>query len=96
MLFTRNRSRLLLASILVIALLLRAWGLVYDLPYIYSADEPVNISTSQEILKTGDWNPHRFDYPSLFLYLNALAYWPYYLVANLLVLVPRVYGIIVR
>ena len=94
MLFTRNRSRLLLASILVIALLLRAWGLVYDLPYIYSADEPVNISTSQQIFKTGDWNPHRFDYPSLFLYLNALAYWPYYLVANLLGITPARHDIL--
>ena len=61
-----------------LALGLRMWGIAYDLPLIYHPDEPVNLSLSLQIFKTGDLNPHFFNYPSLFFYLNALAYIPFY------------------
>ena len=75
---------ILIASILLVALLLRVWGVNYDLPYIYHPDEPGYIIISQNIFKTGDLNPHFFNYPSLFFYINALAYIPYYLLGKLI------------
>ena len=72
-----NKS-ILLGSILLISLLVRIWGIGYDLPYIYHPDEPGYINIAQRIFKTGDLNPHFFKYPSLFFYINAGAYTPYY------------------
>jgi 4-amino-4-deoxy-L-arabinose transferase-like glycosyltransferase len=74
----------LLVVVIIIGGLLRVWGIGYDLPFIYHPDEPVYIELSQRIFKTGDLNPHFFNYPSLFFYINALAYVPYYLVGYLL------------
>ncbi len=80
-----GRSRIaLLALVLLGALLVRWWGLDYDLPYIYHPDEPLLIVTSQNMLKTGDLNPQHFYWPSLPIYINLLAYIPYYLVGKLL------------
>jgi 4-amino-4-deoxy-L-arabinose transferase-like glycosyltransferase len=56
----------------------------YDLPYIYHPDEPSYIAISQRIFQTGDLNPHFFNYPSLFFYINALAYIPYYALGKLM------------
>jgi len=78
----RHRVVLILGGIFLLALWLRLWGLGYDLPCIYHPDEPKYIAISQAIFKTGDLNPHFFNYPSLFFYLNALAYVPFYLVGK--------------
>jgi 4-amino-4-deoxy-L-arabinose transferase-like glycosyltransferase len=67
-----------------IAFFLRIWGIPFGLPNIYHADEPTYIVIAQNIFKTRDLNPHFFNYPSLFFYLNALVYIPYYLVGKLL------------
>ncbi len=79
-----NIDSILIVIILLTALLVRLWGVNYDLPYIYHPDEPTYIAISQNIFKTGDLNPHFFNYPSLFFYINALAYIPYYLLGKLL------------
>jgi 4-amino-4-deoxy-L-arabinose transferase-like glycosyltransferase len=79
-----NRSYLFIALILLIGVSLRIWGLNYDLPYIYHPDEPLSLSIIQPLFKTGDLNPHFFQYPSLFYYINAIAYVPYYLIGKLL------------
>ena len=79
-----NRESILIGIILLIALSVRVWGVNYDLPYIYHPDEPGYITISQNIFKTGDLNPHFFNYPSLFFYINALAYIPYYLLGKLM------------
>ncbi len=79
-----NRESVLIGIILFTALSVRVWGVNYDLPYIYHPDEPSYITISQNIFKTGDLNPHFFNYPSLFLYINALAYIPYYLMGKLI------------
>lgn len=79
-----NRESILIGIILLAALSLRLWGVNYDLPYIYHSDEPFYIVISQNIFKTGDLNPHFFNYPSLFFYINALAYIPYYLLGKLI------------
>lgn len=78
-----KRESILISSIFLIALFLRVWAVDYDLPYIYHPDEPGYIMISQNIFKTGDLNPHFFNYPSLFFYINALAYVPYYLFGKL-------------
>lgn len=74
-----RREASLVSLILLSALVLRMWGVRYDLPYIYHTDEPTYVAISQTIFQSGDLNPHFFNYPSLFFYLNALAYLPYYL-----------------
>ncbi|RMG90255.1 MAG: phospholipid carrier-dependent glycosyltransferase [Chloroflexi bacterium] len=79
-----SRESLLIGIILLTALSVRIWGANYDLPYIYHPDEPRYITISQNIFKTGDLNPHFFNYPSLFFYINALAYIPYYLLGKLI------------
>jgi 4-amino-4-deoxy-L-arabinose transferase-like glycosyltransferase len=71
-------------GILLVALALRVWGINYDLPYIYHADEPIYVTIVQNMFRTGDLNPHFFNYPSLFFYINLLAYIPYYLLGKLL------------
>jgi 4-amino-4-deoxy-L-arabinose transferase-like glycosyltransferase len=80
----RIEPSILLAAVILIAFLLRVWGINFDLPYIYHPDEPVPIAISQRMLKTGDLNPRFFHWPSLPIYLNLLAYVPYYLVGRLL------------
>lgn len=79
-----NRELFPIGIIILIALLIRVRGINYDLPYIYNPDEPGYITISQNIFKTGDLNPHFFNYPSLFFYINALAYVPYFLLGKIL------------
>jgi 4-amino-4-deoxy-L-arabinose transferase-like glycosyltransferase len=78
-----DRSSILFAIIIIVSLAIRIWGINYDLPYIYHPDEPHSLTVSQNIFKTGDLNPHFFEYPSVFFYINALAYIPYYLFGKL-------------
>ena len=77
-------SRLALAGVLLLALLARLWGIDWGLPYILHPDEPLNLTMIQAMVRTGDLNPHAFWYPSLFYYVHALAYLPYYAVGRLL------------
>ncbi len=67
-----------IAFVFIIAIPLRLHTFAYDLPYIYHPDEPLSIAIAQGLFKSGDPNPHFFNYPSLFFYANALAYLPYY------------------
>jgi 4-amino-4-deoxy-L-arabinose transferase-like glycosyltransferase len=72
-----------MSGIVVLALGIRAWGLDFGLPSLYHPDEPTHVVIAQNMLKTGDLNPHFFDYPSLFFYIHALAYIPYFLFGKL-------------
>lgn len=74
----------LLVVLLVLATVLRIWGLDWGLPYLYDPDEPNKIEIAQRIFKTGDLNPHYFKKPSLFIYLNTLLYVPFYAIGKLL------------
>ncbi|MGD8760651.1 MAG: phospholipid carrier-dependent glycosyltransferase [Anaerolineales bacterium] len=69
-------------AIVLLAAGLRTWQVTWDLPYVYHPDEPYYVWIVQNIFKTGDLNPHFFNYPSLFLYINVLAYAPYYLLGK--------------
>jgi hypothetical protein len=63
---------LLLFVVLAYALYVRFLHVAYGLPYVYHHDEPQIASTAIGILKSGDLNPHFFNYGSLTIYLHAL------------------------
>ncbi len=77
----RNASSLWFDVILLalLAAVVRIWGLGFDLPNLYHRDEARYVSIPLNILKNGDYNPHFFNYPSLFFYLLALVYIGYFL-----------------
>lgn len=78
-----DNGRWQLVGIVLLSIILRAWGIDFGLPYIYHPDESVGVTIAQNMFKTGDLNPHFFHWPSLIFYINAAAYGPYYLVGKL-------------
>jgi 4-amino-4-deoxy-L-arabinose transferase-like glycosyltransferase len=68
--------------ILLLAFAVRAWGARFGLPdYFYHPDEHAIVDRATAILQTGDYNPHWFNYPSAYIYLQALSYIPYFLLS---------------
>ncbi len=63
-------TNLVLCTILLVAIAARALRSTADLPYITHWDEPQIANASLEMMKTGDLNPHFFNYGSLLIYLN--------------------------
>jgi 4-amino-4-deoxy-L-arabinose transferase-like glycosyltransferase len=63
--------RTLLLVILGVAAAARLWHLTAGVPHAVGIDEPQVIDRAIRILKTGDWNTHLFDYPSLVIYFHA-------------------------
>lgn len=61
-----------LAAVLVGAAILRLWGLGSGIPYALGVDEPEIMERVVRMMKTGDFNPHFFDYPSLYFYVQLL------------------------
>ena len=51
---------------------LRAWHLDHGIPYGAGVDEPVIIGRILHMMRSGDYNPHFFDYPGLYIYLQLL------------------------
>src|SRR3990172_6038596 len=72
-------DRLLFLGVIALGGGIRFLGIGKGLPYTYYPDEPNYVDIVQRIFKTGDLNPRFFSYPSVFFYLNAFAYVPYYL-----------------
>lgn len=65
------------ASILVIlalALAIRIWGVHYGLPSFFHPDEWAVVDRAMNMLRTGDYNPKNFGYPSFYMYNSALVY----------------------
>jgi hypothetical protein len=60
------------ASLTVIGLWLRVWGQKNGLPYIIPADESMLVDVGTRILKTGNFDPQMYHYPSFYLYIEAL------------------------
>ncbi|HEX6464288.1 MAG TPA: hypothetical protein VFZ98_07545, partial [Vicinamibacterales bacterium] len=54
-----------LLLILMTAAAARLWHLRAGVPYGVEVDEPFVVDHALRILRTGDWNPHVFNYPSL-------------------------------
>ena len=81
-LFNQNGLILILLFIAIISILFRSWGTFSALPYMYHSDEPKHIIRIIKIFETGNLNPHFFNYPSMFLYVNAFSYFPYYYIGH--------------
>jgi 4-amino-4-deoxy-L-arabinose transferase-like glycosyltransferase len=64
----------IVAGIFAAAMLARAWGVQWSLPYVGHVDEPKIVDSGVQIVKTGDLNPHLFIWPSLVIYIQALIY----------------------
>jgi 4-amino-4-deoxy-L-arabinose transferase-like glycosyltransferase len=77
-------TRIALLAIVLLGLALRTWGVNFGLPYLYHPDEPAIVTIAQQMFKTGDLNPHFFNYPTLSIYVNAAAYIPYFLIGKLM------------
>jgi 4-amino-4-deoxy-L-arabinose transferase-like glycosyltransferase len=56
---------------LIAAALLRFWTLGHGVPYMLGVDEPEVMDRAIRMIQTGDFNPHFYDYPSLYLYVQA-------------------------
>lgn len=64
-------ERFALCGILAVAAAARLWYLNAGVPHAVGIDEPIVVDHAMRILRTGDWNPHIFNYPSLVIYLHA-------------------------
>ncbi|MGH9411281.1 MAG: glycosyltransferase family 39 protein, partial [Vicinamibacterales bacterium] len=67
------RRTVLLLAIVAVAAAARLWNLRAGVPFAVGIDEPQVVDRALRILKTGDWNTHLFDYPTLAIYLHAIA-----------------------
>ena len=65
-------DRTVLVAVLAVALGLRAWNLTAGLPYAVGVDEPQLVERAVRMMKTGDYHPHFFDYPGLYIYVQLL------------------------
>jgi 4-amino-4-deoxy-L-arabinose transferase-like glycosyltransferase len=65
-----RRSLLVLAAILVVAAMLRFWGLGTGIPYAVGVDEPELMNRVVHMMRTGDFNPRFFDYPGFYIHLQ--------------------------
>jgi hypothetical protein len=63
---------LILGLIILYAFLVRFLGIKFGLPYLHAWDEPSSASAALRILKTGDFNPHWFHYPSFTIYSSLI------------------------
>lgn len=59
-----------LALVLLGGAVLRFWNLTAGLPYRIGVDEPVLADLAVRIMKSGDFNPHFFEYPGLYFYMQ--------------------------
>ena len=62
----------LIVFVIIVALVVRLIGLDHGFPYIYHPDEPTIIRSALGI--RFDPNPHHFDWPHLYIYLNYFVY----------------------
>jgi asparagine N-glycosylation enzyme membrane subunit Stt3 len=70
------------ALLFILAFGMRAWGVRFGLPeHFYHPDEHAIVDRATAILQTGDYNPHWFNYPSAYIYLQAVTYIPYFLIS---------------
>ncbi|MDI6892275.1 MAG: glycosyltransferase family 39 protein [Actinomycetota bacterium] len=60
--------------ILAIALGVRVYGIRFGLPHIYHPDEAAIVGPVHLIVQTGDFNPHWFNWPSLYIYIQVFVY----------------------
>jgi 4-amino-4-deoxy-L-arabinose transferase-like glycosyltransferase len=66
-------TRLGLLLALLTAALLRFWALSQGIGFNPGPDEPEVMERAVRMIKTGDFNPHFFDYPGLYMYVQTAA-----------------------
>ncbi|GAX59193.1 4-amino-4-deoxy-L-arabinose transferase and related glycosyltransferases of PMT family [Candidatus Scalindua japonica] len=71
----------LLAGILLLAFVLRVWGISYGMPYPYNLDEKFLVNHSLAF-GTGDLNPHVFDWPGTLLMYVLFVIFVFYFLAG--------------
>jgi 4-amino-4-deoxy-L-arabinose transferase-like glycosyltransferase len=69
----RLAGLLAISAIVAAGAAVRLWYLKAGIPHAVGIDEPQVVDRAIRILRTGDWNPHIFDYPTLVIYMQALA-----------------------
>ena len=65
-----RQSTLSLAAVMCVAAALRFYGLGAGIPYAIGVDEPEVINRAVGMMRSGNLNPHFYDYPSLYLYVQ--------------------------
>jgi hypothetical protein len=63
-------SRFGLAGVLIAAALLRFWALGHGIPFTLGVDEPEIMLRAVDMMRHGEYHPHFFDYPGLYIYLQ--------------------------
>jgi 4-amino-4-deoxy-L-arabinose transferase-like glycosyltransferase len=66
-----RRRATAIGLIVAVAAVLRFWGLSGGIPSSLGVDEPQIMIRSLAMVRSGDFNPHFFDYPGFYLYLQA-------------------------
>ena len=66
----RARTVLAVGGILILAAALRLSHVKAGVPYAVGVDEPEIMERVVRMMKTADFNPHFFDWPSLTIYLQ--------------------------
>lgn len=61
---------LALGLTLAAAALLRFWALGHGVPFALGVDEPEVMERAIRMMKTGDFNPHFYDYPAFYMYVQ--------------------------
>jgi hypothetical protein len=69
-----------LVLVLALGFALRQAGVTYGLPLLVNGDELPILGSAMRILSTGDPDPGFFNYPSLYIYLEALCFGAVYFV----------------
>lgn len=64
------RNRLAVLAILGVALIARLWTIGSGIPYAVGVDEPEIMRRAVAMMKSGDFNPHFFDYGGLTIYVH--------------------------
>ena len=60
-------------AVLVVAAVIRLWGVRFGLPSAFlHLDEPPIVLRAEQVLRTGDWNPHWFHYPAFYICLQVV------------------------
>jgi len=67
-----RRPLLLLGVILGVAAILRFWSLGSGIPHSIGVDEPELMNRAVRMMRTGDFNPHFFDYPGFYIHVQLL------------------------
>jgi 4-amino-4-deoxy-L-arabinose transferase-like glycosyltransferase len=65
-----RRSTVTLAAILVAGAAMRFTGIGSGIPFALGIDEPQIMTRAVGMMRSGDFNPHFFDYPTLYIYVQ--------------------------